>query len=277
MLNVEIEDITTWPKEFKALVDKSKELIVLYHRERSNIFNDCKDDPIPGRGLPLNQYEETYLSVVSRAESILLSNQLIAYHCTRLTEEEIQDIKETGMKRASALFVHKRFKTLHEQGYLSTDQYLYLRNSECIKYNLNAKKGALTKDIFFVCNRSILKKQPDGIYRLLRSWGGEAIYRGHENDEKIASTLQSIGTPCIIKCTLPFSDVQSFGGKFAERFLSFFIADEIEHPEPSPGLEIYITRDTQKEEVLEIIEFSNPLFEKFTGYSLWEKFYRITH
>ena len=128
--------------------------------------------------------------------------------------------------------------------------------------------------IWFCPNRTTLQ-DCSAVYRLFRSWGGEAVYNGQEEDPKIADTLARIGTPCIVKCAIPFSRAKQFSRVFAPRFLSQLVSDEIEYPEPPPRFDLYTEEDVRPSEVLEIIEFKDQRFATLTKCSDWDAHYRI--
>ncbi|MCD4782881.1 MAG: hypothetical protein K8T10_03510 [Candidatus Eremiobacteraeota bacterium] len=113
------------------------------------------------------------------------------------------------------------------------------------------------------------------MYRLFKYWGGEAVYGGHENDPIISNTLKLIGSPCIIKCSVPISEVDKNPPDFCKRFLSYFISNDIEYPEPPASFDMYTERDLKSIEVLEIIEKSNPVFRDLTDHMNWPEDYEV--
>jgi hypothetical protein len=128
--------------------------------------------------------------------------------------------------------------------------------------------------IWFCPNRSTLQ-DASGVYRLFRSWGGESVYVGHEDDQSISAALGCIGTPCIVICAIPFPCDAPYHPKFAARFLSQVIADDIEYPEPTARFDLCTRQNVQASEILEIIEFADLRFETLTRYSTWAERYWI--
>jgi hypothetical protein len=128
--------------------------------------------------------------------------------------------------------------------------------------------------IWFCPNRSTLR-EASGVHRLFRSWGGEAVYVGHEQDENIGAVLASIGTPCIVKCAIPFPCDESYYPKFAARFFSRFIGNGLKYAEPPADFDLRTSRDVQAPGILEIIEFSDARFEMLTGCATWPAPYKI--
>jgi hypothetical protein len=128
--------------------------------------------------------------------------------------------------------------------------------------------------IWFCPNRSTLQ-QASGVYRLFRSWGGEVLYAGHEDDGNIAHILSGIGLPCIVKCAVPFSQAEQYHVNFSERFIAQFISDAIAYPEPSARFDLHTKRDLDPTGVMDIIGFTDPRFPELTGYADWHARYRI--
>jgi len=273
VLQIEIEDLETWPKNFKDLVQNNKKMIISYQRKMKDIHKLCREDETFTLRFspPTNEYEDDYKNLVKKLDGILKVHNIIGYHCTRLTREEIEDIKTSGMKTLSEELIKKRLSDALDNKYITKDQYNYLNSSKYIEGNYKNANGNRTDMIFFCPNKSTLHKDPHGIYRFFKSWGGEALYWGHENDKNICETLQSIGTPCIIKCSVPFTESKLFciRNSYSERFLSFFISNDIQYPEPSAECDMMIKRSLKTNEVINVIEFSNPLFKELTKYDSW--------
>lgn len=275
LLDVEIEAVETWPPAFLSAAAENRTLILAYHREKSRISRLCEDDIAARIDPPANPYKAEYGELVERLESVLMEHRIVGFHCTRLTPEEIADIKVRGLEILSASLVKRRLDQAHAHGHLTLEQYAYLRESGHISAALNNEHGHRTGKIWLCPNRSTLRES-GGVYRLFRSWGGETMYLGHDNDANIAQAMSATGSPCIVKCAIPFSQAGQFYINYAERFLSQLISDEIEYPEPPPDFDLYTEADVPASGILKIVEFSNPEFELLTGTSTWPVHHRIT-
>ena len=268
-LPVEIEDIQSWPEEFRDEAFKHKTLVVSYHQECHRISQLGEDDIHARIYPPRNVYGADYRALADHLEEILLRHHIVGYHCTRLTAREIQNIKDDGLKILTGDLVQRRLDQTLEDGYLTKIQMLELKNCDILKDNLDNRNRSRTEMIWFCANRTSLKEYRR-VYRLLRSWGGEAIYRGHENDDPLSQKIRKIGTPCIIKCALPFSDAKHFYNNFSERFLSHLVTDAVDDPEPQAIFEMYVKRNLAPTEVLVIYDYSHPEFERLLDYDNWK-------
>ena len=267
-LPVEIEDIQSWPEEFRDEAFKHKTLLISYHQEYRRISRLGEEVLIARVYPPLNEFEEEYRALADRLETILSERRIVGYHCTRLTASEIKAIKNRGLNILSKELVQQRLDNALIDGLLTEEEALYLRNSDNLKETLDDKYGGRTGMIWFCPNRSSLQYE-SGVYRLFRSWGGEAIYWGHERDDNIAHAIRRLGKPCIVKCALPFCVAGHFSERLSDRFLSYVVSDAIEYPEPSVRFDMCSKQNLAATDILEIIEITDPEFEQLTGYKSW--------
>ncbi len=273
-LAIEIEDHESWPPVFRSEAVRDRPLVLAYQRERARIDKLCQDDIFMRINPPKNKYREDYDVLVERLEDFLTPHRLVAFHCTRLTQDEIGGIKKNGLQLLTPALVKKKLDECHAAGHLSDRDHAYLTGSKSVADNVNDVHAHRTGMIWFCPNRSTLQDY-SGVYRLFRSWGGEAVYCGHEDDMRIAPVLASIGTPCIVKCAIPFDRAEHYHENFSERFLAQLISDEIEYPEPAAGFDLNTKKDLEAADVLEIIEFADPRFAALTGFGGWPAHCRI--
>ena len=270
---VEIEDYDSWPHDFRQTVSQKEHLILSFHRERKRINALCEDDVILRCCPPTNVYEADYKQLVADLDGILSTRSIIGYHCTRLTPFEITSIKDVGLRALCPSRIQERINQAFKDKWLTQGEYDHLQMSPTIQDNLENKNGHRTGKIWLCPNRSTLRDS-GAVHRLFRSWGGEAIFKG-QADPMIMDALSKIGLPCIVKCNVSFPDINSFHASHAERFVSKFVSRSIKYPHPSPAFDMSIGRDLKTDEVLDIIDISNPAFAKLTEYETWTEHHRI--
>ena len=122
--------------------------------------------------------------------------------------------------------------------------------------------------IHFCANRSTLQ-DCDAVYRLFRSWGGEALYWGHEKDTYLAPVLGRIGVPCIVVCAIPFKRIRQPYHEFPEYFLSHMVSEEFENTYLSSAVDIRTGENLCSSEILDIIGHSDSRFEELTTEASW--------
>lgn len=267
--HIDIEDTTTWPDEFLAIMTNNKNLFIDFHREYHRIDLLQREDVALRINPPVNPHEEEYSQVVSALANILEAENIVGYHCTRLTPSEIKAILDAGMKILTHDLVTVRLALALEEKHLTPEQHDYITNCEELEMSLGNQYGHRTGYIWFCPNRSSLM-DGGGVSRLFRSWGGEAVYNGHEDKDDEGLIFRSIGTPCIVKSSIPITDIGEDYESLAKKFVSQFIAADLDFiPHPSAGFDMSVERDLAATEILEIIEFSDPRFEEFTHHTEW--------
>ena len=223
---------------------------------------------------PANEYEESYANLIEALDQALKPHQLVGYHCTRLTSEEIDNVRQLGLCGLSPELVNNRLKSSYKAELLSQEDFSYLAKNPTIHANLANQHGNRTGKIWFCPNRSTLRDAP-AVYRLFRSWGGEAVYSGLEDDPQITPALASLGIPCIVKCAIPFSEARHFRASIAEYFVAEYISDAVEYGGPEAQFDLYTSIDVPSCRVLAIIEYRDPAFEALTRCSEWRDQFRI--
>lgn len=270
---IEIEDYNSWPHDFRQTVSQNEHLILSYHWERNRIDALCEDDVILRCCPPDNVYEAGYKQLVADLDGLLSTHSIIGYHCTRLTPFEITSVKGLGLRTLCPSRIQERINQAFNDKWLTQGEYDRLQTSPTIQDNLENRNGHRTGKIWLCPNRSTLRDN-GAVHRFFRSWGGEAIFKG-QADPMIMDALSKIGLPCIVKCNVPFPDINPFHTSHAERFVSKFVSRSIEYPHPSPAFDMSIGRDLKADEVLNIIDISNPAFAKLTEYETWTNHHRI--
>lgn len=131
----------------------------------------------------------------------LLSRALQPYsirgwHCTRLTEDEADAVEACGLACLSAEMVERRVAAQVRRGSMPAVIGDAL---------LAAHQGAAHNraGMIWFCFFPPRDAGEDGIRRLLRYWGGEAIYWAHESNAAVAASLQRLGKPCIVEADVP--------------------------------------------------------------------------
>jgi hypothetical protein len=267
--HIDIEDTSTWPNRFLEIMSGNKELFIAFHTEEKRVDKLAREDVALRMNRGSNPHASAYKDVLFSLANILHGENIVGYHCTRLAAHEIENIKSNGMKILTKELVEERFKGVLKIGLLREEQYQYISSSELFKGSLNNECGQRTGYIWFCPNRSTLK---DGgaVCRLFQSWGGEAVYNGHEEDKNIGHHLKSIGAPCIVKCSMPMTDIEDDLTYMAKRFVSQFISNNGSFaPDPSAVFDMSIERDLLPSEVLEVIDFSDPRFLEITDHQSW--------
>ena len=129
---------------------------------------------------------------------LLRQYSLVAWHCTRLADHEIESIKASGMEPLSEPMLYRRIDAAIAAGLLTPDDAAMLKSKH------QASQENRTKRLWF-CFYPPSQSGETGIADLLDLWGGEALYNSHDRDPTLGPKLRSIGTPCLVEAEIPIA------------------------------------------------------------------------
>ena len=273
-MDVEIEDIESWPPEFRKLTIQSRTLVISHHEERLRIERFYEGDDYLRKKPPKNRYKQACRALVDQLEALLVPQRIIAYHCSRLTKEEIVNIKQEGLHILTADLVNKKLDGCLSHGYLKQAEYEHIRNSPHLFESLHNQLDSRTGMIHFCASRTTLMNS-HAVYRFFRSWGGEALYWGHEQDSGLGHVISQMGVPCIVVSAIPFMRINQGYRQLSEHFIRYLFSEELGFTELSLAVDIRTEENLGPSEILDIIEFTDPGFEELTSKSSWSSRYQI--
>ena len=126
------------------------------------------------------------------------STVLRGWHCTRLTDHEVQHIRTHGMQLPNLEVLTQRVGRLLAGGEIDNG----------IAEQLIAKNQAsesIRQGRLYFCFFAPRTADQSGIECFFRFWGGEALSNSHEHDQSTGKTLRKIGRPCLIQVDVPVS------------------------------------------------------------------------
>jgi len=242
-----IDEKATWPKLIYDLIDSSKCELQNYINERKRI------EIIRNRATrPKNEYEDKWNSVVDLVDSYLQKHEVIGFQCSRLLDDEIEDILVNGLTPLNRDFAIQRINTVCEKGLIPYDLREKLFNKEELRDE--NREGAIR----FFHNTSELRIEM-GLYEFFKLWGGEAIYSGFEKDPY----LQKIGVPCIIMVSIEYQDLVRYN--LSQRMICFFLGESNYFDHKFESL------FAKKIKVLTIVKRNNKLFNYLTNINHWDE------
>ena len=228
-----------------------------YVREENRIDELAETDVLLRIDRPTNPREEYWHNSLNEIREIVKGCNIAGFHCTRLVETEIGEIRKNGLQPLSYDFSLKRIKNIQRLGLMDpiTANALIENN----KINDPARNGKIA---FFHCISTF--RNVHCLHRLFRSWGGEALYWCHEDNSDISNVLQNIGTPCIVVGSLHLSEISCWPS-MEERIVNIWL-DKDKLDAFSQDRDTFIERPV---DVVEVITRDDQRFEELTGYSTW--------
>lgn len=179
-------DETTWPIDVLNCIEKHQDIFRGWEQRRIGQLSTME----------ISGYK--YDDAVNDLRSVLSKHTLRGFHCTRLTEVEIGEIINHGMTPQNATSLSERINKLLISNIIDT------RISRRLKSENQADEDNRAGMIWF-CFFPPHKAGQDGIERFFRSWGGEALYNSHEEDDETGHILREIGIPCVIEADVPIA------------------------------------------------------------------------
>ena len=248
---IDLDHPPTWPEELCAFLEEHHELFLRWETKQGSVLAQTFDEAIV----------RTFDEAIVRLANLLRPYEIVGWHCTRLTDEEIEEISCNGMGLPDGRMLTRRINAVEEAGCLAPDvaRILKLRNQADEEYRAGA--------VWF-CFYPPGRAGEHGIERFFRHWGGEALYNSHERDPVTSQAISCIGTPCLVEANVPIAFLARHGGlelNFVRRFL-------VGRGLPARLVEDYegrIVSPLPAANVRRVVLFPDPDFLELTGCSDW--------
>lgn len=244
----QLAEIDTWPVEVFEFLEKYSDAFLNWHLY-------CYED-----GELANA---AYYDWAIKGLSEIISAKMIVrgYHCTRLTDYEINAIKTNGMSLPNFSLLNKRIDTLVESKLISLEVAQLLKRE-------NDADDKLRKDILWFCFDPPKFAGQPGIERFFRSWGGEALYNSHEERPLSGEALTKIGVPCLVEANVKAVGLKgnSLAMNITRRFL---LKHNLIKKELNTDFEGYTTMPISPSEIVTITQYPEPRFIELTGCNDW--------
>ena len=195
---------------------------------------------------------------------MLSKYSLIGYHCTRLTDQEIAQIRSYGMQLQNFFTLRSRIKKLADAKLLSSSI------AERLELENQAGDGNRAHMLWFCFYEPYIAGE-FGVGRLFRSWGGEALYNSHEHDSVTGSVLRGIGKPCVIMVSVPISSLKL--SKYPDAALARVVLSKEGHRLRAPVEHVgCITEGLSNRAILRIFEYPEQRFIELTKCNEWQHY-----
>lgn len=208
-----INNISTYPNEWLVFLDKIKSFLKKYRYNETRNFNRYEKLKLEtGRAYPnlkINKYENIHTEYLNQFYSLVCQTQfnLIGFHATRLTEEEIVNIKNCGLHLYNLTSLKKKIDDLFIFNYINKEDRDYLLNENL----LNFEPDRCNKIYYTVGYVDISYKQYNKsfLFSFLDNYGGEIIYNATENST-LGEKLKQYSTPHVVLFQIESKDIDLF-------------------------------------------------------------------
>jgi hypothetical protein len=223
LIDLALDDVGTWPARLMATFDAHEALLRAYHTEEQRTLDDDAwrppnlPDYVPMALRPSNPFfAERQQFLGSLRSEYFAELALRGFHCTRLTDDEVERIRAEGMTPPSLESLQRRISALASGGLIST------RAAQRMARENDASDPTRAGRIWFVFTAAPLRCQT-GVESLFRYWGGESLYRRHDRDPETGPIVTSVGVARIVEAIVPLADIgpTAFPDKqFVQQFLA---------------------------------------------------------
>jgi hypothetical protein len=213
--DIDAEDESTWPPELIARMEGAQPALCDYEVERRRIDRLAETNVSFRINPPSNPHENARTSVLDAANALLRDRSLVAFHCTRLTSDEVASIQQNGFDPLSVDLVTRRVSARVAAGDLTEELGKHLLEKT------RARESNRTGLLWVIFTKTTLKDE-SGVYRFFDYWGGEALYMPHEQNNHVAPILKKLGRPAIVEVSVRVSDMPGYP-PVGERLLSGFL------------------------------------------------------
>ncbi len=243
----------TWTKEMLDILDNNKNDLSDYYRIEQELTRKSNYNDNFMFNNTSNDKEAIFNEVCLKLREELFNKKIIGFHCSRLTNEEINNIKIDGLRPLTSNLIEEKLDILVRTDLISQKEYDYL-----LENNVSAQKNRSGMVMNFFSIDTL--KDCGGLSRLFRAWGGESIYYNNESIIEWRKLLFRIGKPVIILCSLKYTDINAFTD-LEKLIIQHYIQEKI-----------YDTNNISKVvvNVKNVITIEEELFEYLTNYSAWE-------
>ena len=262
----------SWPAELRTYLDEHHDLFLEWETKKQAQVSDQLQCSPPWRryGRPAQALDkakvlgQAYDRALSGLRNALQAYEILGWHCTRLTDAEVDEILHSGMQLPNAAMLARRIDALEGTDLIAPDvaRRLMSENQAAEEY-----RAGMVWFCFFPPGNV----DEDRIGRFFHHWGGEALYVCHEDDPVTSPVLRRIGTPCLVEADVPIASLRMHGNLDTIVYRRFLISrgycikestnydDHIVHPLPAGN-------------VRRVISFPDPDFYSLTSCSEWQHF-----
>ncbi len=250
-----IDQHVSWPKALTFLLTESKEILLRFLNEEKSIDEAAVEDVILRVQRPNNKYQYEWDCILEKVKRIINKCMFIGFHCTRLTEIEVNDILQNGLSPLNEDLLSLKLGVLLAENLIDQNEF--------DKMLLNKKIGDEgRRNLVFTFHELKTLTDESGLKRLFRCWGGEYFYFGKEEDDDFKSKYFNIGNATILLTSHPYEDFQDrdIELKIIKNFL-FYNKDYRGND--------FDNWHSKSVKVLNYIAEDNKLFNDLTFYSSW--------
>ena len=249
MNSINFDDFRTWPVALLNYLDQNVEL-ALNLNSVSLIYKAPKLLKFPEQFIP-------YLPLIEEVERIIEDCTIQCFHCTRITDVEIEDILSNGLQLPTRQFLNKKIGALQfTESSTKQDMMNFIGAEE--------KRHELDDPCIYFCISPKLLCDASATHRFFRNWGGEITYHQVEKNIRFRAALQT-GKPAIIIVNLKPSSIMArldLVTMVISRYLN-----RLDHANEPEVFECWVRQMIAPDRIEAVVRFAEPIFACLTNFT----------
>lgn len=198
----------------------------------------------------------------ARLHEALQPYALVGWHLTRLLDHEVDAIRTAGLQVLSTQLLEWRISEAQSRALLDTE------TVAALQANHHANKPYRAGQLWFGFTKALPGEQATN--RLLRYWGGEALYIEHEDDSATAAVLCGLGRPAIVDAVVPIAWLRDHSVLEDEVARADLVHEGL-LPYVEPGFESYSRQPIPAQLITGITRWPEPDFCERTRCEQWDE------
>lgn len=259
---IELDDIETWPRACVDLLERHLDTVVKYAAfDRGRYADHELGVSLNELSVRPNPFEAQRTALFDELVAMLRTEKFIAYHCTRLTESEMEAMICNGLACLTGAHLRERLARRADAGDITAEDMERLLDRARARMT-EWPEGRAGK-IWAVPSPRPLA-DPDELGNPLIYWGGEAILSlVHADRYKLAN----IGLPCIVVFNVRVDKLVNtpLAESMANRLL------HLRHGGAEDDVcDLCIAGSIPALDIRKVVRRGDPAFEEFTSCSSWD-------
>lgn len=196
---IDLWDYGSFDDELRQVLEPNSQLIQDYFETDHAIFLSHDLGRGPGRSpiRPDNPHAGAYYGLLDEVNLLMLLHTIRAYHYTRLTDQEVEDLRRSGIHLSTPETLQHRLDALVASGLLlpAAAEILFTKSP----FNSEQRQGRNGK--FWMTSHPV-SVEDSGVVPLMQRWGGE-VASFWLRDPQLSSSLAEIGAARVIEIAAP--------------------------------------------------------------------------
>ncbi|MGN2638587.1 hypothetical protein ACTD5D_20895 [Nocardia takedensis] len=216
---ISLDDTGTWPPELRTLATIGSREPACQTRFTSDL--------------------EPSAEISNAIDAVLVEHGVVVYHCTRLMDVEVEDIRANGLRAASAELLKDKVTTACHRNFLTYEQAEHIIATGVL--NSADQRSVRTNELCAATNLHTIEVLRDGIEPYFQNWGGEITHFWQQSNRQLLSALRRVGLPTLIAIHYRPSERDSHFPELAK----LVIGRWREHDDYSGEIHIRVTEDSR--------------------------------